>query len=67
LALIVALARYLMLRLTAKNVQVNTRYAMHFLCRLPSGRCRFAVYTTDAAGNSQAKAKGNWLLVGRSP
>jgi beta propeller repeat protein len=34
-----------------------------FLCKLPRGRYTYRVYATDLAGNRQAKAAWNWLIV----
>ncbi len=34
-----------------------------FTCKLPHGRYTFRVYATDLAGNRQAKAAWNWLIV----
>lgn len=49
--------------LTAKDVALNTGNAARFLCRLPTGRYRFSVAATDAAGNAQTSVASSTLTV----
>ncbi len=49
--------------ITADGVALNTGLVARFVCRLATGRYRYSVAATDAAGNPQARVASSTLTV----